>query len=441
MIILIITVIIISLILMILKKFNKYKDLNNQEQEYIDSINNPGMIINGAKPQELKFDNIFFSIEECLQKYLEYVKNKNKDAVYSILDKQYIMDNNISKDNVLEIIPQYKDKPYRIKIIYVITGDKYSTYYINGILDKENIFFVVNTDTKSNAFSVIPSNEKIYNQKINEVIETDNQYEETIELNEYNRIVYKYLEEKDIIDKYFQDYLNNALYNPEIAYELLDEQYREKRFGSLNNYKEYIKENSDQISKMCKKTRKKYDDFSDYSEYEEYYISIFKYGIDKYQITQKDDGKQYICIDTYGNYYIFNINSIMNYTLILDTYTIDLPEFIEKYYGTEPTEKVALNIQKIFEAINNKDYNYVYGKLADGFKKNYFPTLDSFEKYAKEKFYDRNEVEYLFYEKESEEYYSYTIKISDKDTGKSKNLKIIMQLQSGTNFVMSFNVN
>lgn len=142
-----------------------------------------------------------------------------------------------------------------------------------------------------------------------------------------------------------------------------------------------------------------------------------------------------------GNYYIFDVTAVYRYTLILDTYTIDLPEFIEKYYGTEPTEKVALNIQKIFEAINNKDYNYVYGKLADGFKKNYFPTLDSFEKYAKEKFYDRNEVEYLFYEKESEEYYSYTIKISDKDTGKSKNLKIIMQLQSGTNFVMSFNVN
>lgn len=50
----------------------------------------------------------------------------------------------------------------------------------------------------------------------------------------------------------------------------------------------------------------------------------------------------------------------MNFTVILDTYTIDLPEFTEKYTKASDEEKVLLNIQKGFTAINDKDYRYVY---------------------------------------------------------------------------------
>ena len=38
---------------------------------------------------------------------------------------------------------------------------------------------------------------------------------------------------------------------------------------------------------------------------------------------------------------------------------------------------------ELYEALNAKDYKYVYGKLADEFKANYFITYEDFEKYAK----------------------------------------------------------
>ena len=54
--------------------------------------------------------------------------------------------------------------------------------------------------------------------------------------------------------------------------------------------------------------------------------------------------------------------------------------------------------------------------------------------------FEKNEVEYIGYTKESEEYYSYIIKITDQKTKETKWLKIIMKLESGTDFQMSFNV-
>ena len=77
-----------------------------------------------------------------------------------------------------------------------------------------------------------------------------------------------------------------------------------KRFGSLDGYKAYIQENYDEIVKCI---------------------------ISKYQVTEEDNQKEYICIDDYGNYYIFIQNNMSNYELQLDTYTIESKSFLNKY--------------------------------------------------------------------------------------------------------------
>jgi hypothetical protein len=57
----------------------------------------------------------------------------------------------------------------------------------------------------------------------------------------------------------------------------------------------------------------------------------------------------------------------MDYKLILDEYTIDLPEFTEKYKKAAPQEKVGMNIEKIISAINNKDYGkYRFNQVGKG---------------------------------------------------------------------------
>ena len=137
-IILTIITIAIGIILIILENNNKYKELDEQEQEYLYIINNPGKIIDGKKPQILKIDNLFFTVEQCIVKYYENVDNENKEAVYSILDEEYIKDNKISLDNVLNKILQYENmRSYIVREIYVITGEKYSKKKIKTV--KSNI--------------------------------------------------------------------------------------------------------------------------------------------------------------------------------------------------------------------------------------------------------------------------------------------------------------
>ncbi|MGN1310587.1 MAG: hypothetical protein ACI4VP_02610 [Clostridia bacterium] len=400
------------------------------------------------KIKRVKNKSDYYLVNRCINKfYSNYIKNND---IYNLLDDEYINMFNIKEDNLNDKFGKFEDLKIDLTDVYVSEiGIGISQYFIYGYLmdittnNITDLAMIVRIDTGNQTFSIFPYEylEKNGYLNITENSKIDMEEVQTVRNKKDNTFIFQYIDDETYMKYMFENYIYRCLYNPTLAYECLDAEYKEKRFGNIEKFKEFIDEKKDIYISYDSKNNKQYGDFNDMNKYLLYLAQNKQLNLKSYKKTKYDDYMEYVIIDNFENYYIFRETNIMQYKLLLDTYTIDLPEFIEKYYGTEPTEKVALNIQKIFEAINNKDYNYVYGKLADGFKKNYFPTLDSFEKYAKEKFYDRNEVEYLFYEKESEEYYSYTIKISDKDTGKSKNLKIIMQLQSGTNFVMSFNVN
>lgn len=140
-----------------------------------------------------------------------------------------------------------------------------------------------------------------------------------------------------------------------------------------------------------------------------------------------------------GKYYIFKENSAFQFSIILDTYSIDLPEFIEKYESATTQEKVALNLEKVIEAINEQDYKYVYNKLNETFKKNNFDTLEKFEKYMKKNFYEENEASYLSFNEISGTY-TYSVKIKDAESKKYKTKNFVMKLGEGTEFEMSFGI-
>ena len=160
--------------------------------------------------------------------------------------------------------------------------------------------------------------------------------------------------------------------------------------------------------------------------------------LSQYLKTKEPDYTQYVCVDQNGNYYIFRETSAMNYTVILDTYTIDLPEFLEKYNTASDQQKVALNIDRFMQAINDKDYKYAYNCLADSFKNNYFKTQAEFESYVKKNFYENSDIKYNEF-KTQQDLYTYSVIFTDKKTGEKKNKTFVMQLGEGTKFVLSFN--
>ena len=138
-----------------------------------------------------------------------------------------------------------------------------------------------------------------------------------------------------------------------------------------------------------------------------------------------------------GGYWIIKENAPRDYTIMLDTYTIDLPDFLEKYNSNEEEIKIGLNIQKIFDAINDKDYKYVYKKLDNVFKQNNFPTEESFATYAEKIFTGQS----LTHDKckKSGEIYIYDVSIKQENNN-ILNKTFIMKLLEGTDFVFSFNI-
>ena len=131
----------------------------------------------------------------------------------------------------------------------------------------------------------------------------------------------------------------------------------------------------------------------------------------------------------------------MNYKIILDTYTIDIPEFIEKYDNANVKEKAVLNTGKFMDAINDHDYNYAYNCLAQQFKDNKFNTLDTFKEYIKANLFDKNEFEFLEFNNEGE-IFIFSIKVTDanNNNNEEKILQVMMELGENRSFTISFNI-
>lgn len=374
----------------------------------------------------------YYTVEYYVQRYLEYVSldiNQKKDEkkyipdihsnkekyeyLYNLLNEDYINKNNITLDNIQNFI-EVTNEPIKFTALKINTVSEEQTrvYAVYGRLEKKATkklisysYFKVKFDIKNMTFSIEPV------ENCNNINEINlNKDEEPIEKKGNNIYSYLKISEKDLLNRYIDYYQYTVVNYPEEIYNILDVEYKAVKFKNIDEFKKFVNNRNKVII------------------------------LDQYKKDETRDYIKYTCIDTDGNYYIINQTSIMQITFILDTYTINIPEFTEKYYNAEDTEKMALNIQKIFDAMNGKDYSYIYDKLSEGFKEKHFTTLEDFGKYVQNNFFEENEVDYLVYQKESEEYYSYIIDVCNKNTEDKKRIKIIMELQSGTDFVFSFNV-
>lgn len=429
----VVIIILVIIIIAILSVLTMIQVKNNKEPEEGKQL----------RPTE-EFNNkdidysTFYTVSNCVQKYITYesVDLNEKETitedgyvnsttaeelgitdqetkvnlVSQMLDKDYIEKNNIKvklDNKSLKFVPQ--------KIVGM-EKENISKYAIYGELIEmatlkkvRNEYFIVTLDEINNTFQIVPILEEKY-KKVEEIhLEIDIT---KIDKNANNTYMVADVKQTDMISKYFSNYKENVIFNLEKAYTLLDETYRNARFGNLEEFKKYVEENKETFDKAT---------------------------VSKYKVDVTDEYTQYVVIDQNDNYYIFRENAIMDYHVILDTYTIDLPEFIEKYNKATEQEKVALNINKFIQAINAKDYKYAYNKLAQGFKDNYFQTQESFEQYIKQKLYKNNEIKFNNFNNQAN-IYTYTTIITDKETKQTKQQNFVVKLKEGTDFEMSFEV-
>ncbi len=410
--------------------------LNNVINNNITSYNQtfPVEVENNTEEKLKKVTNrnIFFSTETMISKYFLYLRVGNADAVLQLLDDNFISQNSINSANVLETmranIPY--DGTYKAKEMYSYKSNQ-TIYYIYGTLTKDfqktPYYLVMYYDSVNMSYAIKPITLAEYNNYTTEQITET--YNQEIELDTYNKISSTTLTEEEMANKYLRDYIQNARYNSEEAYNSLDEEYRENRFGSYNAFLAYLNEESkaSQLASLDPSSIRDREEFASDDEYNEYLSRTPQKSLEKYQM-YIENGQQYcICLDPYGNYYIFEIDGVMNYKLYLDTYTVDLNYFTSKYNDASASTKTQLNIERMFEAINNRDYTYVYNKLANN---DTFTDYQNMVDYLENNLFGNNKLEFGTYSSNDEKT-SYSLTITDGNVINSDEITAKIELELG----------
>lgn len=366
---------------------------------------------------------------------------ENEDTYdVSLLNKIELVNNRNKYFAISNIIDTYTNNNFIINKMYITKkATNIDVFWVEGIKKDTNTLsnLIISTDSLNKVFAVI--NEEQIEQNAYSLNNLNSIDTNKITYNSDNKFEYKNINDEEYVKYLLKDYLIKTLYNTQLGYNSLKEEYREKKFGSFEKYNEIININRDKLALYDTKNIKQAGEFSSYEEWLLYFGRIQLLEVEKYSVKSNNNYTEYTIVDTYGNYYIFVEETVMNYKLMLDTYTIDTLEFLEKYEEVSKEEKGEMNIDKIFEAINNKDYNYVYNKLDANYKNSYFTTLESFSTFMSNNLFEKNEVEFDEYE-ESENSCKYSLIIKDA-SGQNKNqilMTMIMQLGENTDFTIKF---
>lgn len=419
-----------------------------KEEEKLSEIE----IIDGAysfemnKVRKVSSRNDYCLVKECVEKFYDnYIKNKD---IYSFLDDEYIDKFNIQRDNLNGKYGKFEGLTIDITKMYASDiGLGVTVYFVYGNLidiktsNTTDLAIAVKIDSVNKTFSILPYEYLEKDNYLNIKEGTNTKFKETTEIKnkESNTFLYSNVNDKIYIDYLFKNYINRCMNNIELVYESLDNNYKQKRFGNLEEFQKFVEENKTTYMYYDLQNLKTYNDFDNMDEYLLYLDRVKPLEIKSYQRTTNKEYTQYVLIDNLNRYYIFRETAPMEYKLFLDSYTIDLPEFVGKYLVATTEEKVGMNIEKIVEALNSKDYKYVYSKLASEFKTNYFKTYEEFEKYAKKTFLTGYNIKFDTYT-ESKNLSTYEIILTREKSSKEITKTIVMKLKDGTDFVMSFNV-
>ena len=341
--------------------------------------------------------------------------DEKKQNVINLLSENYIKKNSITIQNLeenLELLDrQLLFNVYRIKRVNNVNNVK--SYVVDGIIETlefdyiSDICLIVNIDYNNTTFSVEPTNEKYEDinslAQIQEVVKKDNN---------------QYAINKVTIENTAKDYINRykrmVLAKSELMYEKLDLQYREKRFGNVENFKDYIISNRQEI------------------------IGI---RLEQYMVNNYEDYTEYVCRDQYKNLYIFKETAPMEFTVTLDTYTLPNEKFTTTYESSDSHMKVMMNIDKWIQMLNNRDYTSAYNVLDETFRQNNFGSVDEFEEYMRENLPLHYDVEFTDFSDQGQNYVQ-DIELTDitKENTEVVTKSIIMKLGEGTDFVMSFKI-
>ena len=107
----------------------------------------------------------------------------------------------------------------------------------------------------------------------------------------------------------------------------------------------------------------------------------------------------------------------MDYNIMFDDYTVATQEFYKVYSSSLYSVRGKYCIDRIMNAINEKNYKFVYENLNPILKNNYYPTIEDFENFVTNNFYEKNAYEIdKDVKKIGKSVYQYSVKVIDNTT-------------------------
>ena len=234
--------------------------------------------------------NVFFSNVNYVNNYINYVSNDDSEAVYALLDDDYIDDNNITYDNVLNNVKNYSTGSF-IKVtsmsfveiknnfIYYITGSILENNFDGNVVIDDNFSIILKSDFDNLTFSLYPVTDDNYEKIINSIKKID------IENNNVNVVTKSELISKEqVCIIYLSDFFSYFGGDMEKSYNLLSDEMK-TIYPDMGSYVNVVNSN----------------------------ISKFSTVADKCLMQKVDDNRVYTVIDNNENTYVFTEESIMNY--------------------------------------------------------------------------------------------------------------------------------
>lgn len=352
----------------------------------------------------------FFSIEHYINEYLDAISSGGPVSILNRLDANYIKENNLTISNVLSNIEESYE--FIATEIYETRDKTLYSYIVKGVKNdetyNENKYYIFDLDLSNYTYAITP----LYNNNYTDINQIPVKTElKSIDKNNHNGFEYIRLNNDEIFTKYAQYYLNLLKNNPSKAYEMIDEEYKQKRFRNI---------------------------YVNFTNYLTMMINNNKIDTEINEITKySNDNKTYLVKTKKDNRYIIKQNYPMDFTVQLDEYTIETDSFKKAYSSATDVKKLSTNADKIMKMINNYDYQNLYNLLDDNYKAN--NDINSFIRYIQERFYNSNyyEITEIITGEESN---TLEIKVyKDNSSNSEYNLnKIVMVLGEGTDFKFSF---
>lgn len=398
---------------------------NIQKQDPEDEIQDDLVEVKNGSEQ-VKNREDYYIASSCVDTYLSYITTKDKKEIYNILDTKYKQEYSITEENVLEFVEQINESQvFKATQMYVRQEDaNILNFYIVAKIREENELerkpeqeyrIIVRMNTQERTFSILPYS-YIKEKNIQKIEQLEEKYIKNTDIikSESNQYINISIDDKIMANLYFMDYKDKVLYDVQEAYNQLEDKYRIERFQGIENYKKYVAGTSKELEQLT---------------------------VTSYLINEYENYTEYVCKDKFDNLYIFRETAPMQYTITLDTYTLEQTKFKEEYAKANTQKKVMMNIDKFMQMINAKDYTTSYKLLSESFKDKNFKTQQDYEKYIQQHMFRYNEVSYDTFNTYNDVYsYKLVLKDKTKQSQETKSWNITMKLGEGTNFEISFEV-